>query len=119
MCVDGLIEGEPGGRETRAEVFSVVQIIMSRGDVLAARPRRGNACQGHNKARAKGLGDADRKDKKIPGSLVMAIIEIRNEFSLSCSVFCLRGCQVTQVARVQEAIGNEELECERELTLAN
>lgn len=57
--------------------------------------------------------------KKIPGSLVMAIIEIRNEFSLSCSVFCLRGCQVTQVAHVQEAIGNEELECERELTLAN
>lgn len=56
-CVDGLVEGEHGGRVTCGEMLSVVHIIVAGGDVMAIGLRKGDACQGHSKAQKKSLGD--------------------------------------------------------------
>lgn len=55
--VDGLVEGEPGGKRTCGEMLSVVQIIVAGGDAMATGLRKGDACQGPSGARTKGLGD--------------------------------------------------------------
>lgn len=65
VCVDGLVEGESGGRETCWEVFSVVQIIVAGGDVTVIGLRKRNGYKRHNKARAKDLGDIEGKDRKF------------------------------------------------------
>lgn len=47
-------------------MFSVVQIIMAGGDVIAISPRKGNGCKRHDKARTKrGLSEIEGKDKKF------------------------------------------------------
>lgn len=66
VCLDGLVEGEPGRRETCREMISVVQIIMAGGDVIATSFRNGNRCQRQYKTKAKGLGDVEGKDKTFP-----------------------------------------------------
>lgn len=53
---------------------------------------------------------------QIPGRLVIAIIEIRHEPSLYLPV-CARCWQVVQVACIQQATGNVEVECEGKVTL--
>lgn len=53
VCVGRLVGGEPAGRESCWEMFSVVQIIMAGGDVIVISPREGNGCKRHDKARTK------------------------------------------------------------------
>lgn len=65
-CLDGLVEREPGGREICWEMFPVVQMEMAGGDAILTSLRKGNGCQRHNKARAKGLGDIERKHETFP-----------------------------------------------------
>lgn len=104
-CVDGLVQGEHGGKRTCGEMLSVVQITVA-GDAMTTSLRKGDACQGHSGARTEGLGDHGEGGEKIPGSLAMTTMEVRHEFPWRFSVFCLRCWQVIQVAHVQEATEN-------------
>lgn len=65
VCVGELI-AEPGGTVTCWELFSMVQIIMAGGDVIAiTASEKEMDARRYNKARAKGLGDQEGKDQKF------------------------------------------------------